>query len=812
MPLNQRVRQIGGKPRVLSRVGVLCSGQSVLSTPYPSTRKGPARMFRIVSKELRVGVFAGLAAFAPLLPPAGAFPGRPVVSQEHPPTDPFIAPADQNQVDPDIASNGSLSLVAWSDRRGGSSYDIYSARVDASGTILDAVGVPIARSAGDQSGVSVTSDGIDFLVVWEDFRSGTGSDIYAARVTEAGEVLDPEGFPVSALPSNEERPAVTWNGMHYVVAFGDRRFDTKDDIFAARVTTGGEVIDPAGFPISRAPNNQGEPDLAWDGTNVLLVWQDHRAGGAADIFGARVTSEGMVLDAAGFPISIHPEEEAHPTVDWGGSAYLTAWERDDSNKIRGAVVGPNGSVLVSDFPIGTRAAFSSPPRAAFDGTNFFVAWRSDDLFGLNIHGARVAPDGTVLDPEEIVVSEDLEDESDPSVAWDGSTYIVVWAASDPAAAGWDVYGSRVDADGDVVQTDLLISTAAAAQINPAVAWNGQLYLTAWVELRGTHEDIYAARVSGDGSMLDPQGIAIATDMLQPFFVDIASDGTGFLVVWETDFDGTLGARVTADGQVLDAGGFLIGRPPNSGAAVEWGGGVYLVGWNGPGVHAARVTPEGNVLDPGGIEVAEEGAEPSGEPVIAWNGRDFLIGWKDYAGPAPSKGVLVARVSPRGTVRDPDGVSVSGELEYGTDVAVAAGTNVFLVVWHARQQEPPEGVRAARVGFDGSVLDPGGFPVSLASVPGLAVSVAWFDAAFLVTWGGSFGVEPDEGDVLAAAVKPDGEVRFHRGLRIAATDDWEIRPDAVAGPDGRVAVAYTRQASGAPYGGVNRTFVRFVDSS
>ena len=50
------------------------------------------------------------------------------------------------------------------------------------------------------------------------------------------------------------------------------------DIYGARVRTNGTVVDATGTAFSTAPGGQFDPDLAFDGTNYLVVWSDYRAG------------------------------------------------------------------------------------------------------------------------------------------------------------------------------------------------------------------------------------------------------------------------------------------------------------------------------------------------------------------------------------------------------------------------------------------------------------------------------------------------------------------------------------------------------
>ncbi len=105
------------------------------------------------------------------------------------------------QFDAAVAWNGSLYLVAWidyrSDSQGG---NLYVGRVTASGQNLDGAGILLSAAADWHADPRITSDGTDFFVVWG-HRNGSDGDVYAARVTGSGTVLDPEGFAVSAEPA-----------------------------------------------------------------------------------------------------------------------------------------------------------------------------------------------------------------------------------------------------------------------------------------------------------------------------------------------------------------------------------------------------------------------------------------------------------------------------------------------------------------------------------------------------------------------------------------------------------------------------------
>ncbi len=81
---------------------------------------------------------------------------------------------------------------------------------------------------GDQTVPSVAFDGTNYLIVWEDHRTNTG-DIYGARVSEAGVLLDPGGISISQPGFEQLTPSVAFGGTNYLVTWADNRTDLSFD-------------------------------------------------------------------------------------------------------------------------------------------------------------------------------------------------------------------------------------------------------------------------------------------------------------------------------------------------------------------------------------------------------------------------------------------------------------------------------------------------------------------------------------------------------------------------------------------------------
>jgi hypothetical protein len=287
-------------------------------------------------------------------------------------------PATKSQAGARIATDDTTAFVVWYDCRAGG-WDIYGARIDENGNLLDPAGILIATCNENDPPPDVAFDGTNYLVVWHDAEISSPYDIYGARVSKEGELLDPEPFIISDATGSQMGPRVAFDGTNYLVVWYDTRGGASYDIYGARVAQDGTVLNE-GITISIADSMKYFPDVSFDGTNYMVVWQDKRSG-TYDIYGSRVDQDGIVLDPSGIPISTASNEQNRPSIDFDGTNYLVVWDDEQSSseyEIYGTLLETDGTVLnPSGITISDAANNQQMPSVSFDGTNYLVAWHDN---------------------------------------------------------------------------------------------------------------------------------------------------------------------------------------------------------------------------------------------------------------------------------------------------------------------------------------------------------------------------------------------------------------------------------------------------
>jgi hypothetical protein len=197
--------------------------------------------------------------------------------------------------DPAIASDGTNYLVAWDDSRSAPDLSIDAMRVTAQGQLLDSTPIVVALAANDRHDPAITFEGSYYLVVWSDHRTSS-YNIYAARVTPDGEVYDPSGFRISNGEWDRVMPCVSAGIAADLVVWQDFRNGQDWHIYAARIDHHGNVLDTGGIAVGTKTGSQVEPAVSFDGVNWVVAWCDTTDRSNYRLGGARISPQGAVID------------------------------------------------------------------------------------------------------------------------------------------------------------------------------------------------------------------------------------------------------------------------------------------------------------------------------------------------------------------------------------------------------------------------------------------------------------------------------------------------------------------------------------
>ncbi len=582
-------------------------------------------------------------------------------------------------------------------------------RVSPSGTVLDST--PITISSSYVWHQRLAFDGTNYLSVWEDYRDSV-SQIYGARVTPGGSVLDTAGIAIGSGTDWLMCPAITFDGTNFLVVWEQDCDSVTSLIRGARVSPSGQVLDSA-FVVdsSSGVDVLFGPTASSDGTNSLVVWQDFSRG----LRGALVASDGSVVDTG---IVLAPPINAFegPTSLYDGTDYLVSWKAwSPVDCILATRVSRSGVPLDTPgvYVCAPPRGFTENPAVAFDGDRYLVTW-DDDLYGCpNIYGARLTRQMSMLDTTGIGISRSqgaANIQHDPSTAFDGSNFLVAWVDNRNMAGA--IYAARVSPGGANLDPEgIPICTLASNRGYPSVAFDGTNYLVTWADgRRSDSADIYGTRVTRGGSVLDPQGIPLVVGGDAHTFPTAAFNGNNYLLVWDDVSDSGMCsircARVSQAGQVLDPGDTLCTAWSAWTPVVTANGANWLAAWHdwrsemNPGVYGARITSAGQVLDPGGFTI---GAADEGEGCasLASDGTNYLAAWERIDGYMLD--VRGARISTAGVLLDSFMVQPAVD-SFGTPPSAGFDGTNYGVVWVDSSWGSAWGISGAQISTAGEVID------------------------------------------------------------------------------------------------------------
>jgi hypothetical protein len=527
---------------------------------------------------------------------------------------------------------------------------------------------------------------------------------------------DPQGgIPVSSLEpaplSAGHDVSIATDGSRYFAAWSGGWTNNRD-IVGTRLSPEGAVLDREGIPIAPTYEPDTDPVVVWDGEDWLVFHSAGRLGGRV----VKVSESGNVVTG-------RSTERTRITgaVRVGGRVHLAfhrfglSWEPAVSWGVVGEDLG-----IAEEIPLDTGRA--GDPRIATDGSASLVVWESFDEPDTVLHAALIGPDGMVVDRLEVARVAYQSPAGQwfptlyPDVAWDGSSWIVVWRESGIRRVEIDRYS------GEVSEPLLLENDTGAAR--PTIAAHGGEAIVVYAKPR--HDlaysyDMVGVRLVG-GMVVDRFPIASS-------FINraaIATNGSNFVVIaggMARVIDTSTAPVILSEPSPLTWGFRSENLPEVIGEET-----LLLTLQDAGRVRAWRFSRDGIRLDPPDRPIVIEGPDFH---VSAASESAFLIAW------AAAGGRFVGqRISYGGVVIDDQPFVIASSDEDQTCHLAAASSDGadFLVVFTCRGHSitAPYLLRAAVVSSAGEADPPG--PVLVPhEFSQTDPAVTWTGSRYQIAW-------------------------------------------------------------------------------
>ena len=438
--------------------------------------------------------------------------------------------------------------VAWGE--GQDSMDLRIARVTSGGMVMDSGGVVVGRDSMIV-GLSSAAGRDTCILAWISCAGETGF-VRTRRVDADVHVLDSASLCVSSAkwaPLAPDGVSASVSADFDVVWCQLQTTQTSDgnqrDVVCRRVSSVGVLVDSADRVLSCAANTQLGSDVASDGQDFLALWQSWSGFPLTPhLQMARFSSGGHELDSLATPVG--DSGACYGTLAYGADRYLACWFQPATEEIEAVRVGRDGIVL-DTTPIVIGALTSKPDNVdiAYGDGEFLVVW-NDGSGG--IYGARVTPDGSVLDSSPKPMGHGGTFCFNPFTASDGCDFLVTYHKY----YARKLFAARVDSAGLLMDsTDLTLAKVTLYPISYVpVAFGAGVYTAYDCERSRTW------RVSRNGEVLDSiTGLGIGGDFVRG--PTISFDGMDFLVGGYTGGSGMSGQRISPSGVLLDPNPFTL---------------------------------------------------------------------------------------------------------------------------------------------------------------------------------------------------------------------------------------------------------------
>jgi len=327
--------------------------------------------------------------------------------------------------------------------------------------------------------------------------------------------------------------------------------------------------------ITSAGGQSIKPSIAWSGANYGIVWADDRGSAKTEIFFALLDEEGnkVVEDVQ---ITNTPTlVSTNPEIVWNDNGFGIVYNEysedvDADGTVNFVRINNQGARLGSVVELSDTVDRPNP-SIAWNGSGYGVVWRTPSNTSAKTYFSFLDSEGSIVTNQKRVITAESSDQTE--IIWDGDKFAIVYRKAKEILGYGDTpthqvgtYLHRVDKNADSTRSELFITKEEAI----AFIWDGSNYVT--VEDSNTLSSFMAnanlsvtnAKIS-DESLSDPD-IIFGSDRY-----GVVAQRDGLVRFIEVNKNGTI---QQIDMQIND-----VINTASSTPRIGWSGSKYGIVWS-----------------------------------------------------------------------------------------------------------------------------------------------------------------------------------------------------------------------------------------
>jgi hypothetical protein len=281
-----------------------------------------------------------------------------------------------------IASNGHTFYGAWTFVHSGLAFVSGSTAgggIDEEGALMTLTQHTIAPMGAQ----ALASDGTEYLIATDDSGTLNARLSGANGLFQGNPIPLASGFPTNSLPGSgvHSSVGVAWNGSHYVVIGTKATRDGSQPIHESLVAA---TISPDGQILG----TRVIADAAY-----LLDLEPAGNGRVLVLMLAAGIAQSMLIDdslATTTPVNVVARGNIQADVVSSGSGFLAVWS--SGTAVEAVALDTNGVPRGAPFAVGTSPdiGLPMPPAVAWDGSSYLIVWWDNTLVGTRSNGNGVS--------------------------------------------------------------------------------------------------------------------------------------------------------------------------------------------------------------------------------------------------------------------------------------------------------------------------------------------------------------------------------------------------------------------------------------